>query len=40
MVGPNSLKRFKPKTHEWIGLRAHKTKGRKKKPNPPRSKNH
>ena len=29
MVNPNPLKRFKPKTHEGIGLRAHKTKGRK-----------
>ena len=38
MVGPNPLKRFKPTTHEGIGLRAHETKGRKK-PNLPRSEN-
>ena len=37
MVGPKPLKIFKPKTHEWIGLRAHETKGRKKKPSLPRS---
>ena len=29
MLGPNPLKRFKPKTHEGIGFRAHETKGRK-----------
>ena len=34
MVGPNPLKIFKPKTHEWIGLRVHETKGRKKKAQP------
>ena len=34
MVGPNPLKRFKPKTHEGIGLRAHETKGRKEKVQP------
>ena len=28
MIGPNLLKRFKPKTHEGIGLGAHETKGR------------
>ena len=37
MVGPNPLKIFKPKTHEWIGLRAYEMKGRKKKPSLPRS---
>ena len=31
MVGLNPSKRFKPKTHEWIGLRTHETKERKKK---------
>ena len=31
MVGPNPLKRFKPKTHEGIGLRAYEMKGRKEK---------
>ena len=34
MVGLNPLKRFKPKTHEGIGLRAHETKGRKKEAQP------
>lgn len=34
MVGPNPLKRFKPKTHERIGLKAHETKGRKEKTQP------
>ena len=40
MVDPIPLKRFKPKTHEWIGLRAYEMKGRKKNPSPPRSENH
>ena len=39
MVGPNPLKRFKPKTYEGIGLRAHETKGRRKKPSLPRLEN-
>ena len=34
MVDPNPLKRFKPKTHEGIGLRAHETKGRKEEAQP------
>jgi len=34
MVDSNPLKRFKPKTHEGIGLRAHKTKGRKEEAQP------
>ena len=38
MVGPNPLKIFKPKTHEWIGLRTHEMKGRKKRPSPSRIK--
>lgn len=40
MVDPNPLKRFKPKTHEWIGLRAHEMKERKKTPSLPRLENH
>ena len=40
MVGPNPLKRFKPNNHEWISLRTHEMKGRKKRPSPPRSENH
>ena len=34
MASPKDLK---PKIHEEIGLRAHETKGRKKRPSPPRS---
>ena len=34
MVDPNPLKRFKPKTHEGIGFRAHETKGRKEEAQP------
>ena len=34
MVNPNPLKRFKPKTHEGIGLRAHEMKGRKEEAQP------